>query len=79
MFGTKCPSMTSMWSQSALCPIVSTQAAPRAAKSADRIDGAIIALGDIMYVFVLYMYLSDEDFECVTIRYSLLRDLLETF
>lgn len=28
--------------------------------------------------FVLHMYLSDEGFECVTIRYSLLRDLLET-
>ncbi len=48
MFGTKCPSITSTWSQSALWPIVSAQAAPRAAKSADRIDGAIIALGDMM-------------------------------
>ena len=41
--GTKWPSIMSMWSQSAPWVMVSEQAAPRAAKSADRIEGAIIA------------------------------------
>lgn len=65
--------MTSMWSQSALCPIVSTQAAPRAAKSADRIDGAIIALGDMRCVscyVCIYLTHRPRGFECVTIRYK---------
>ena len=48
MLGTKWPSMISMCSQSATCPMVSEHAAPRAAKSADRIDGAIIAAGDMI-------------------------------
>lgn len=49
-FGTKCPSMMSMWSQSAPLAIVVEQAAPSAAKSEERIDGAIIVLGAMMFV-----------------------------
>lgn len=37
----------SMWSHSAPCVMVSEQAAPNAAKSADKIEGAMTAGGDI--------------------------------
>ncbi len=47
MFGTKCPSMISTCNQSAPSSIVFEQAAPRDAKSAERIEGATIAGGDI--------------------------------
>ena len=40
----------SMWSQSAPLAIVAEQAAPSAAKSEERIDGAIIVLGAMMFV-----------------------------
>jgi hypothetical protein len=40
--------MISTWSQSAPCAIVLEHSAPRSAKSAERIDGAIIAGGDIV-------------------------------
>lgn len=48
MFGTKWPSMISICSQSALLSIVVEQASPRAAKSAERIDGAMMAGGDMV-------------------------------
>jgi hypothetical protein len=48
MLGTKWPSMISTWIQSALLLIVVEQAWPRAAKSADRIDGAMMAGGDMV-------------------------------
>ena len=48
MLGTKWPSMMSTCSQSAPWPIVSEHALPRAPKSAERIDGAIIAGGAIL-------------------------------
>jgi hypothetical protein len=47
ILGTKWPSIISIWSQSAPCKIVSEHAVPRDAKSADRIEGATIAGGDI--------------------------------
>jgi hypothetical protein len=39
ILGTKCPSIMSTWSQSAKWDIVSLHAAPRAAKSAERMEG----------------------------------------
>jgi hypothetical protein len=48
MLGTKWPSMMSTCSQSAPWPMVSEHALPNAPKSADRIDGAMIAGGDIV-------------------------------
>lgn len=47
MFGTKWPSIMSTCSQSAPWAMVSEHAFPRELKSAERIDGAIIAGGDI--------------------------------
>ena len=41
MLGTKCPSMTSTCTQSAPCCSIARHSAPKAAKSADRIEGAI--------------------------------------
>lgn len=40
--------MISTWSQSAPCLIVLEHAAPRSAKSAERMEGAMIALGAIV-------------------------------
>lgn len=51
MLGTKWPSMMSMWSHVAPLLMVSEQALPRAAKSAERIEGAIIAGGDMFNLF----------------------------
>ena len=51
MLGTKWPSMISTWSQSAPWPMVSEQALPRAPKSAERIEGAMIAGGAIVCVY----------------------------
>ena len=48
MFGTKWPSMMSTWSQSAPCSILAEHSLPRVAKSALRIEGAIIAGGDMV-------------------------------
>ena len=48
MLGTKWPSMISTCSQSAPFLIVSEQAAPKAAKSADRMEGAMMACGVII-------------------------------
>ena len=48
MLGTKWPSMISICSQLAPLRIVSEHAAPKAAKSAERMDGAIMAGGDIV-------------------------------
>jgi hypothetical protein len=48
MLGTKWPSIMSTWSQSADWPIVVEQAVPRLEKSAERMDGAIMAGGDIV-------------------------------
>lgn len=45
MFGTKWPSIMSTCSQSAPWEIVSEHALPRAPKSAERMEGAIIAEG----------------------------------
>ena len=39
--GTKCPSITSRWIQSAPAPSTAATSEPRREKSADRIDGAI--------------------------------------
>ncbi len=47
-FGTKCPSMISTCSQSAPWEIVVLHASPRAAKSAERMDGEMMAGGDIV-------------------------------
>src|SRR5688500_2713865 len=47
MFGTKWPSMTSTWIQSAPAASASWIASPRRAKSADRIDGAMRTSGMI--------------------------------
>jgi len=47
MLGTKWPSMISMCSHKAPLSIVSAQALPRAAKSADSMDGAIMGGGGI--------------------------------
>jgi hypothetical protein len=44
--------MISIWSQSAPLSIVVEQAAPRAPKSADKIEGAMMALGDMALVSV---------------------------
>ncbi|MND02511.1 hypothetical protein D3C83_219110 [compost metagenome] len=41
MFGTKCPSITSTWIRSAPPASAAAMAAPSAAKSAERIDGAM--------------------------------------
>lgn len=51
MFGTKWPSMMSTCSQSAPWAIVSEHALPRAPKSAERIEGAMMALGAMIVVF----------------------------
>ncbi len=48
IFGTKCPSIISMCSQSAPSLIVFEHSAPRSAKSAERIEGAMIAAGAII-------------------------------
>jgi hypothetical protein len=48
IFGTKWPSITSIWIQVDLFSISIEHAAPRAAKSAERIEGAIIAGGVIV-------------------------------
>ena len=48
MLGTKWPSIMSTCSQSAPCEMVSLHAFPRAPKSADRIEGAMIAGGGIV-------------------------------
>lgn len=50
MLGTKWPSIMSTCNQSDPFWIVSEHAAPRAAKSAERIDGAMIAFGGIAKV-----------------------------
>lgn len=50
MFGTKCPSIISICSQFAPCAIVFEHSFPRSAKSAERIDGAMMAGGDILEV-----------------------------
>jgi hypothetical protein len=50
IFGTKCPSMMSMCSHKAPLFIVSEHSLPRLAKSAERIEGAMIAGGDILKV-----------------------------
>lgn len=42
------PYMISTWSQSAPCSIVREHASPSAAKSADRMEGAMIAEGAMM-------------------------------
>jgi hypothetical protein len=42
MFGTKCPSITSTCTQSAPAASIARTSSPSAAKSADRIDGAIL-------------------------------------
>src|SRR6185436_1743766 len=42
ILGTKCPSMTSTWIQSAPAASTARTSSPSLAKSADRIDGAII-------------------------------------
>jgi hypothetical protein len=47
MLGTKWPSITSTCSQSQPLLIVVEHASPRAAKSAERIDGAMMAGGDM--------------------------------
>src|SRR5210317_17814 len=41
-FGTKCPSMTSICTQSAPCASIARISAPKLAKSADKMDGAIL-------------------------------------
>lgn len=52
MLGTKCPSMISTCSQSApWVSIVSEHALPRLPKSAERIEGAIMAFGAIFSFF----------------------------
>ena len=43
--------MISTWSQSAPCSIVLEQSWPKLAKSADRMEGAMIALGAIVSFF----------------------------
>ena len=48
MLGTKWPSMISICSHEAPWPMVSEQAAPKAAKSADKMEGAMMACGAIM-------------------------------
>ena len=48
MLGTKWPSMISTWIQSALSRMSCEQADPRAAKSAERMEGAMMAGGDIV-------------------------------
>lgn len=53
MLGTKWPSMMSMCSHVAPLWIVSEHALPKAAKSADRIEGAMIAGGDMMIAGML--------------------------
>ena len=50
MLGTKWPSMISICSQSAPCVMVVEHALPRAPKSADKIEGAMIAAGDMTTV-----------------------------
>lgn len=52
ILGTKCPSMISICNQFAPLFIVFVHSAPRLAKSAERIDGAIIAGGDMVEVEV---------------------------
>lgn len=48
MLGTKCPSMISMWSQSAPCSLITLEHSDeRFPKSEARIDGAMIAFGAI--------------------------------
>jgi hypothetical protein len=59
MLGTKWPSIMSTWSQSAPWPMVSEQALPKAPKSAERIEGAMIAGGAILYSCV-FVYLEVE-------------------
>lgn len=48
MLGTKWPSMISTWIQSLLSSMSREHAGPSAAKSAERIEGAIMAGGDIV-------------------------------
>jgi hypothetical protein len=48
MFGTKCPSMTSRWTQSHPLSTTPEQTGPRLAKSALRMEGDMIAGGAIM-------------------------------
>jgi hypothetical protein len=43
--GTKCPSMTSMWIQSAPAASIARTSSPSRAKSADRMEGAMIGWG----------------------------------
>src|SRR5678816_1911956 len=45
MFGTKCPSITSTWIKSAPPRSTAAMSRPSAAKSADRMDGAICTVG----------------------------------
>ena len=46
MLGTKCPSITSRWIQSAPAAAISARtSSPSLAKSADRIDGAMLITG----------------------------------
>lgn len=47
------PYMISTWSQSAPCSIVREHACPRVAKSAERMEGAMIADGAIVLVGVV--------------------------
>ena len=42
MLGTKCPSMTSIWIRSAPASVTARNSAPSLAKSAERMDGAIL-------------------------------------
>jgi len=50
IFGTKCPSIISIWSHEAPESIILEHSAPRFAKSAERIEGAMMAAGDIVVV-----------------------------
>lgn len=50
MLGTKWPSMMSTWSQSDPSSILVEHSLPRVAKSALRIEGAIMAGGDMLEV-----------------------------